>query len=232
MPFDFCNNRHYKINYEELLDELNSLNFLNNKEVQKEFLSKWIEKLKASDEKITRYLTTKDGIEAFNKGRIIEPDIFQKHINFANNDVLIHFRVSAINDIIKNIPKDVKDKYIEILNFTEFTKNDSNFFWTKRIGDVSKYKKCNEPIVLVPFLSGGYLVIDGNHRVTCGVKYKTSITSILILERMLLENRLFVSEFDGLFYFMYNEIHHMYNECVVNNIKAEDVIKKSFLANI
>lgn len=231
MPFDFVNRRHYSVDYEKLLDELNCHEFLNDKYVQSEYFKRWIETLMNADKVITEELKTKESILKISLLLESEPEIFQMPMHHKNNDILIHFRVSFTNRIVSEEQKESGGQLIDI---NEFTDKDASINWTPVEENIDSYANTKEPIIMIPFLTGRYrnLVIDGNHRLTYKVKNNINdIHALIISEQSVIEQSLFSSEFDKLYYIMCNELSRMYDETHSKNTNAIELVQRSYLVD-
>lgn len=230
MPFNFNKNKHYKIDYVSLFEELNSQNILSDKEIQREFLMRWIEELKHADALVINQLLTREAIKEMNILRLSEPEIFGQPIHYKNTTVVINFRISAINRIISN---EDKEKFTEIIKCDEFANKKGDIHWTIVDENVDRYKGCKEPVLIIPFIDGvhRWLLIDGNHRVTYSIKNNIDVRAISIAQQTLIENNLFASSFDKLFYIMNNELQYMYDKTSINKISTEKLIIKSYLVD-
>lgn len=227
MPFNFLKYQHYSINYSKFFDELNSIQFLNDKYIQSEYLKSWMKVLENSDRTIANQLKTKEQIANFSLLLQSEPEIFQLPIDFKNNKIFIHFRASIANQIISK--DESKSAFIPL---DEFVGDDSSIKWTSINANVDSYANSKKPIMLVPFLDNqyNYLVIDGNHRLTYKINNKINdVHALIFSEQTVIEQSLFSSGFDKFYYIMHNEINHMGNETNSKRTKAIELVKKSYL---
>lgn len=227
MPFDFINHQNYSIDYSKLFNEFNSQEILNDMNIQVQYLKLWINALIEHDNILTNQLKTKEDIAKMILRLQSEPEIFQLPVNYKNNQILLHFRVSITNEIIS---RDKREG--EFISLDDFLRKDSSIHWTPVKTNVDSYADAKEPIVIVPFLNGqySYLVIDGNHRLTYKTKNKiNNVHALMLAEQSVIECSLFSSSFDKLYYIMHNEIMHMANETHYNNADAYNLVQKSFL---
>lgn len=227
MPFDFINFRHYPINYSDLLNNINSKKILSDKHLQSHYLKRWMEELNYCDNILRKELNTNESITKLRLHLQLEPEIFQLPIDIETNKILLHFRVSITNEITSEAKPQS-----QLIPLSEFVQEKSEFKWTPVSTNVNSYSNSNEPIVIVPFLSGqyNYLVIDGNHRLTYKTKNNIdNILALIISEQSVVEHSLFSSGFDKLFYIMYNELTRMGNETHYNKANAFQLVQKSYL---
>lgn len=227
MPFDFRNFHHYSINYSDLFNELNSIKIVNDLSIQTGYLLAWLKKLSDLDEIITNQLNTQQSIFEMQLKLQSEKEIFQCEINYSNMKIFLHFRVSIANEII--LPFKSKSQLIPT---NEFMRKDSDFKWTPVDTNVNSYSDANEPIIIVPLLNGiqRYLVIDGNHRLTYKTQHNIeNINAIVISERTVIEQSLFSSVFDKYYYIMNNELERMAYQTLLNEVNADELVKKSYL---
>lgn len=227
MPFDFKNFKSYTINYDKLFNEVNKNNIFNDKNIQIQYLNRWIDVLKEHDKIIVNQLNTANDILKYTILTRDEPEIFQLPIHWSNNTILLHFRISIANSVIENYLSQS-----ELFPLEEFTSEDSSIYWTPVDGNVERYSKANKPILIIPYLNGryGHLVIDGNHRLT----YKknnncNNIPALIISEKSVIEHSLFSSSFDSMYYIFNNELNHFGSETASGNFNAMHLIQKSFL---
>ena len=76
------------------------------------------------------------------------------------------------------------------------------------------------------------LVIDGNHRITYALENNISnIKTMTISEQSVIEQQLFSSTFEKLFYIFRNELCRFENETMEGNNNDRSLIEKSYLCN-
>ncbi|HAT4296236.1 TPA: hypothetical protein I9071_002639 [Clostridium perfringens] len=230
MPFDFINYKQYKIDYESLFNEFNSYKILNDKYLQEYYIKTWLNYLIRADNTILNETKNKIDILRISSLLIDEPEIFQQPLYYKDNNILIHFRISVLNSLIS---EEIKQKFSIVIKRDEFTNKKSDIYWTKVNLDEKNYKFVDEPVILVPFLMGNKdsLIIDGTHRITYSIKNNKDINILPLSQTHLVENNLFSSGFDKLFYIMNNELNYMLKETMINNIDARELIKKSYLVD-
>lgn len=227
MPFDFVNKELYKINYNNLFEEIMEKNILSDKILQYKYILEWINALKESDDIISKQLSTKKSVLEYMDNVQSEPEIFQFPILFRANTAFIHFRATIANQILEkffskfvNVPRDA------------FVGDNANIYWTEVEDSVELYSFNTKPIIVVPYLCGkyNYLVIDGNHRLTSLMQNNASfVRSMLLTERTVIVNELFSSNFDMLLYIFNNELCRFSNESVKINCNEYQLMNKSFL---
>lgn len=227
MPFDFCNYKHYSVNYLSLFNELNSNKILSDKNLQIEFLRSWMKHLKHADDTITNELKTQESIIKLRLLLQSEREIFQIPMYHQNNKIFIHFRVSIANQIMQE--QQVSGEFIPL---NEFTNKDGDIRWTPVETNVQSYSNPKKPILMVPFFNGqcNLLVIDGNHRLTSKLKYNINdVHALTISEQAVIECSLFSSGFDKLYYIMNNELCRMINETNSEMTDPIELVRKSYL---
>lgn len=229
MPFDFRKYKHYSINYADLFDTINSNRILNDAYVQNHYLKRWREVLESQDSALTNQLNDEKSIFEMQLRLQSEPEIFQIPMYYSNVEILLHFRASIANALIAS--EKSKAQHIPL---SEFVRKDGAIQWDPVDINVDSYANAKEPIIAVPFLSNQYnlLIIDGNHRLT----YKTQnniddIQVLIISEQTVIENSLFSSGFDKMYYIMHNEINHMANATNYQNISAMQIVQQSYLTD-
>lgn len=227
MPFDFIGYKPYSINYNSFFNELNLNRIFNDKNVQGQYLSRWMDVLKNHDSNLVKQLSTKEAIIEYRIKIQNEPEIFQLPITFSNNNILLHFRTSIANIL----SADYRTKS-QLVPLEEFTRADGIIHWTPVNSNVDDYSKANNPILIVPYLNGkiNYLVVDGNHRLTYKTQHNINqIYALIISEKSIIENSLFSSSFDKFYYIFNNEINHIGNETASGKYSDMQLMQKSFL---
>lgn len=229
MPFDFTTYKPYSVNYEGMFNEINSKQILDDSYVQTHYLKRWREVLEKHDDIVTKQLSTPKAILEMQKLLQSEPEVFQIPMNFTNTEILIHFRVSIANKLIKN-----SKSAAQHIPLDEFTREDGAIKWTPVDTNVDKYANSKDPIIAVPFLNNKFntLVIDGNHRLTYKTKNNIDdIRALIISEESVIDHLLFASSFDMYYYIMHNELNHMANATHRQNAKAMEIVHKSYLTD-
>ncbi|MQL53618.1 hypothetical protein GFC01_15375 [Desulfofundulus thermobenzoicus] len=227
MPFDFIEFSHYSINYLDLFNEFNAQRILSDRNLQIQYLKRWMKQLENCDNVIRNQLNTKGSILKLRLLLQSEPEIFQLPIEHRSNKILLHFRVSIANKIISM----AKPESI-FIPIDEFIRKNTAINWTPVDTNVDSYSKSEEPIVMVPFLFNQYhyLVIDGNHRLTFKIKNNiNNIHAVIFSEQTVIEHSLFSSGFDKFYYIMLNEINHMANATYYKKANAFQLVQKSYL---
>lgn len=227
MPFDFAKMRHYKIDYNEFFEEVNSQIIFKNQFIQKDYLHKWIRVLKDSDESITNSLSTKQSIIDLKILMDKEPEMFRLPIHYKNNTIYMQFRVSILKEWIKNLI----DNYQEI-ELSEFKNGQIKWFPVELKKDFNLLN--NDPIIMIPFRDNKYnfFVVDGNHRLSYKMLHKTDkIKAIIISEESISENKVFASAFDRYYYIFANEINRMANSTHLEKKDAHELLRTSFLTS-
>lgn len=105
-------------------------------------------------------------------------------------------------------------------------------YWTKVEENVESYAGNNQPIIAVPYFSGknNLLVIDGNHRLTYSVKHNASgVRTLIISEQSTIEQQIFSSSFDKMFYIFNNELVRFGNKTAEGYRDDFGMIQKSYL---
>lgn len=231
MPFNFPKLTKYSIDYSKLLQHFSTLPILSNSKLQKTFIENWLKELKTHDKVLVDSLNSPEKIKN-HAGKSLaynELEVFQQSLTMGDVEVFIHFRVSALLQII-NMHGPVEG--IKIPS-TEFTNEKTKFLWDPVETDPT-YPINNEPILIVPFLNGQYnfLVIDRNHRVSSGVKAKFNyIETLTLAEHSVIDLEIFSSGFDKLLYIFFNEMSHLANKRHRENLSDNELLKLSYLNN-
>ncbi|WP_036217430.1 hypothetical protein [Lysinibacillus sphaericus] len=229
MPLIFPKLTIYSIDYPKLSQHFSKLPILNNSQLQKTFIEDWLKELKIHDKVLVDELNSPEKIRNYAKNALAynELEVFQQQLTMGDVEVFIHFRVSALLQIIK-MHGPVEGKKIAL---TEFTKEKTQFLWDSVETDPT-YPINNEPILIVPFLNGQYnfLVIDGNHRVSSAVKAKLNyIETLTLAEHSVIDLEIFSSGFDKLLYIFFNEMSHLANKRHYENLSDKELLKLSYL---
>lgn len=125
---------------------------------------------------------------------------FYTKINLPNSNIRIHFDVNKAISLAKNL----LIQRIPLYAFSESDDGVATIKYTSVFLDRKyDYQHCEEPVIVIPYNHGGfgYLVIDGNHRVTsykknCKEKIKVNLLNI---ERII---PLIASNFEKALYFL------------------------------
>jgi len=227
MPFDFTKHRVYTIDYCKIFEEIMEQRVLANNDIQAQYLSQWMRSLKQHDNILLKQFGTKKDIMEFVVKMQSEPEIFQLPIHLKSDTLFLHFRVSIVNEISKDFYS--QSEWIPI---AEFQGNNQCIYWTKVEENVEGYAGCVQPIIAVPYFSGKYnwLVIDGNHRLTYSVNHNiASIRTLILSETSAIEQRIFSSSFDLMFYIFNNELVRFGNITAEGKENDLKLIKKSYL---
>lgn len=227
MPFDFMEYKTYSINYKNLFNEVNVNKIFKDKNIQVQYLNRWMDVLKEHDNILVNQLNTPEAILDYTIKVQDEPEIFQLPIMWSKNTIFLHFRISIAN----MITADYLSKSI-LTPLDDFTKEDSDIYWSAVDSNVEGYSNANKPILVVPYFNGKYqyLVIDGNHRLTYRMRHNVRDVSVLIIsEQSVIDQQLFSSSFDSMYYIFINEINHMGNETAKGECSDMELVQKSFL---
>jgi len=200
---------------------------LSNNDIQAQYLSQWMSLLKKHDNILLNQFGTKKDIMEFVAKIQSEPEIFQLPIHWKNDTLFLHFRVSIVNKISKDFYS--QSEWIPI---TEFQGNNQCIYWTKVEENVERYMEYAQPIIAVPYFSGKYnlLVIDGNHRLTYSTNHNIeNIRTLIISETSVIEQQIFSSSFDLMFYIFNNELVRFGNITAEGKENDLKLIQKSYL---
>lgn len=228
MPVDFRKQCIYTVDYNEMYNKITQESFLDDKELQQQYLGLWVKKLKDADKCISEQFQ-KPEIKALCMKEIIEAsEIFQLPVLYSGTIVYIHFSITSYLQGLKQC--NVKRSDAQKIEIGSFTEEHTNFNWTKTN---NKVKIKDEPILIVPFYTGEYhkyLVIDGNHRITNAIQTgKKEIEAYCMSDDFLVGNNFFPSEYDKLIYIFQNEIVALGTYTIRDHIAANNLIRRSFL---
>ena len=219
MPINMMTGKPYGINYPNMRKELMEMKIFHDKELQQMYVDKWVAELMEADKNSVASYTDPN-----NQSMIMEkmeaPETFQTIVNMQENELLIHFRVSRIIQMLQMSGITEADA-IEI-SIDEFI-DKKVINWTSTDSIVDR----EDPIIIFPFTIGKTykeLVVDGNHRVTTAIqKKKKMIKAIIVDPDAAVLNHMLSSSFDELLYVFQNEVVWMgshYNE----NIEDEKML--------
>lgn len=230
MPVNFMNGKVYTIDYETLRTELMDIStFLKNKQLQEMYISQWIEVLKKADENTCNSFTAPGNQKLIIKENLEAPERFQTIVKYKSNDLLIHFRVSRMCQILKS--SDSSNKMVESIDVREFTEREEmNWTPTK-----DKVHIKSEPIIIAPFTidrTYKFLVVDGNHRITDAIKKgKATVDSYVLDANWIVQGNLLCSQFDKMLYIFQNEIVAIATWIKRDGMSEEEAIKEIYFSS-
>ena len=184
------------------------------------YVDKWVAELMEADKNSVASYTDPNNQSMIMMEKMEAPETFQTIVNMQENELLIHFRVSRIIQMLQMSGITEADA-IEI-SIDEFI-DKKVINWTSTDSIVDR----EDPIIIFPFTIGKTykeLVVDGNHRVTTAIqKKKKMIKAIIVDPDAAVLNHMLSSSFDELLYVFQNEVVWMgshYNE----NIEDEKML--------
>lgn len=205
MPVNFMEHKIYSINYNKLYSELMEETFLDNTELQSNYLKFWIEQLKQQDQIEVEQFNDKNFIQLMLREDLEAPEKYKLEVVYESGTINIFFRVSRILQLLKLV-SDSKDR-IQYLPTLDFVGESSYIKWDKT--DCLTFIK-SDPILLVPLTMDKYIklvTIDGNHRLTVWtINEKKDIPCVILDGQGLIDNNMFCSGFSKLMYIFQNEI--------------------------
>ena len=196
------------------------MKIFHDKELQQMYVDKWVAELMEADKNSVASYTDPNNQSMIMMEKMEAPETFQTIVNMQENELLIHFRVSRIIQMLQMSGITEADA-IEI-SIDEFI-DKKVINWTSTDSIVDR----EDPIIIFPFTIGKTykeLVVDGNHRVTTAIqKKKKMIKAIIVDPDAAVLNHMLSSSFDELLYVFQNEVVWMgshYNE----NIEDEKML--------
>ena len=220
MPINMMTGKPYGINYPNMRKELLAMTSSHDKELQQMYVDKWVAELMEADKNSVASYTDPNNQSMIMMEKMEAPETFQTIVNMQENELLIHFRVSRIIQMLQMSGITEADA-IEI-SIDEFI-DKKVINWTSTDSIVDR----EDPIIIFPFTIGKTykeLVVDGNHRVTTAIqKKKKMIKAIIVDPDAAVLNHMLSSSFDELLYVFQNEVVWMgshYNE----NIEDEKML--------
>ena len=225
MPLHFSTFETYSIDYNKLYEELMKRNFLNNFDLQNEYVKLWLSRLKRQDEietaqikdSVFRSLLLKEHNEA--------PEKYMLEINFNTEKINVFFRVSRLLQAMGSVSKDM----IVYVDADDFIMNNSYIKWceTPLLKEVIETPILLAPLTIDEYVK--YVVIDGNHRVSAWIKNKQEKIPCCFLDgQALVDNDMFCSIFNKLMYIFQNEIIALGTYVLRDNIDARTLMNKIY----
>ncbi len=230
MPVDFMSDKIYKVDYTAWKRELSQMPIFDSGEVQKIYLDKWMEMLKAQDGFACRDYNNPKMKMLMLKEKMEAPENFQIPVNYETNTMFIHFRVSRIIQMIEQSGVSL-DNAINI-DIKEFTDKNMRINWTPTT-DIVKIK--TQPIIIVPLTVDKFyqwLVIDGNHRITHAIaEREKSVKAFSLDPNALVEGNLFSTGFDKFLYIFQNEMIALASYIHRDGYSDEEAIKLAYFCS-
>lgn len=230
MPVDFMSDKIYKVDYTAWKRELSQMPIFDYGEVQKIYLDKWMEILKAQDGFACRDYNNPKMKMLMLKEKMEAPENFQIPVNYETNTMFIHFRVSRIIQMIEQSGASL-DNAINI-DIKEFTDKNMRINWTPTT-DIVKIK--TQPIIIAPLTVDKFyqwLVIDGNHRITHAIaEREKSVKAFSLDPNALVEGNLFSTGFDKFLYIFQNEMIALASYIHRDGYSDEEAIKLAYFCS-
>lgn len=230
MPVDFMSDKIYKVDYTAWKRELSQMPIFDSGEVQKIYLDKWMEILKAQDGFACRDYNNPKMKMLMLKEKMEAPENFQIPVNYETNTMFIHFRVSRIIQMIEQSGASL-DNAINI-DIKEFTDKNMRINWTPTT-DIVKIK--TQPIIIAPLTVDKFyqwLVIDGNHRITHAIaEREKSVKAFSLDPNALVEGNLFSIGFDKFLYIFQNEMIALASYIHRDGYSDEEAIKLAYFCS-
>ena len=230
MPVDFMSDKIYKVDYTAWKRELSQMPIFDSGEVQKIYLDKWMEILKAQDGFACRDYNNPKMKMLMLKEKMEAPENFQIPVNYETNTMFIHFRVSRIIQMIEQSGVSL-DNAINI-DIKEFTDKNMRINWTPTT-DIVKIK--TQPIIIAPLTVDKFyqwLVIDGNHRITHAIaEREKSVKAFSLDPNALVEGNLFSTGFDKFLYTFQNEMIALASYIHRDGYSDEEAIKLAYFCS-
>ena len=230
MPVDFMSDKIYKVDYTAWKRELSQMPIFDSGEVQKIYLDKWMEILKAQDGFACRDYNNPKMKMLMLKEKMEAPENFQIPVNYETNTMFIHFRISRIIQMIEQSGVSL-DNAINI-DIKEFTDKNMRINWTPTT-DIVKIK--TQPIIIAPLTVDKFyqwLVIDGNHRITHAIaEREKSVKAFSLDPNALVEGNLFSTGFDKFLYIFQNEMIALASYIHRDGYSDEEAIKLAYFCS-
>jgi hypothetical protein len=222
MPFDLVNLRPYQFDYHNMLkqyiEDRNLISF-------RSHLIRWEELIIKSDQ-ITR-CNIPDIIQAY-QASIVDDQIYQIPFEFlCGEQFIFQFNVTRM---LASIVKCNGRVDIRQVPASYFLGNESCFHYSS-ITDVSRSFLIDEPILAVPFFNGNtqYEIIDGNHRLSAHIKYKSPLINVNVVTPIAIDY--FGTPVDYSMYIFFLEFSTILN-FFIGKYSASEIIKNSMLPTV
>ena len=230
MPVDFMSDKIYKVDYTAWKRELSQMPIFDSGEVQKIYLDKWMEILKAQDGFACRDYNNPKMKMLMLKEKMEAPENFQIPVNYETNTMFIHFGGARIIQMIEQSGASL-DNAINI-DIKEFTDKNMRINWTPTT-DIVKIK--TQPIIIAPLTVDKFyqwLVIDGNHRITHAIaEREKSVKAFSLDPNALVEGNLFSTGFDKFLYIFQNEMIALASYIHRDGYSDEEAIKLAYFCS-
>ncbi|MCK4023921.1 hypothetical protein HCC60_07730 [Streptococcus suis] len=227
MPIDFEREIVYPIDYEQLFDTLRNLPIFESSNIQEKYFYTW-----------RSILENQDKHDSDNRHTLLanayHSDYFQYEFHFNDNhlQVFCHFDLSRLAKILDDQKIDHSTISVSV-PLKEITEENSDYQYYFRDIDVTRsFNKT--PIYFCPIytLDRRLLLIDGNHRLEHARRIKLKeIDCIFFSDQFFIENCLFLSAFDYLFYVFFRELA-FFIQSTAQQQSDEMLLASSFLSQI
>lgn len=228
MPIDFSTMLPYSIDYNDLIKTFENFPIFNNPNLQKNFLNRWKTTLKNADINSIKKYKQSDNFKAI-LNTSINKEFFQQKTTFGKNNIIINFNITPLIEIAEN-----NKQYASDTPLTYFEKSRGFVAWTP-IPKIDNRTPKHLPILLVHFYNAqtfGFLLIDGNHRLTQAIKNNQKTIKTLVLSpNAMLNSNVFKSEIDKLLFIFQNELYYLHHCKKQYQMTDKELLKRSYLSN-
>lgn len=228
MPINFSTMLPYSINYIDLMKHFETFPIFDNANLQKNYLNQWKTILKNADSKILQIFKTPKKLNNF-LNLVMKEESFQQVTHFGKNTVILNFNIEPLIEIAEH-----NKQYALEIPLTYFEKSRGFVTWTPIPQTDDRISK-NIPVLLAHFFNArtfSFLLIDGNHRVSQAIKnHDKTIKSLIIDPRDMLEDNIFKSKFDKLFFIFQNELYYLFHCKKQYQMKDKELLLRSYLTN-
>ncbi|AXQ77760.1 hypothetical protein DDV21_001060 [Streptococcus chenjunshii] len=228
MPIDFSTMSPYSIDYNNLMKQLELFPIFTNFNLQKQYLNQWKITLKKADSNSTKILKQPNKLKAL-LNTLSTEESFQQQTIFGDNNIAINFNITPLIEIAKK-----NKQYASDIPLTYFEKSRKFVTWTPVPKTDSRTPK-DLPILLVHFYNAqafGFLLVDGNHRLSQATKnHQKTIKTLILRPNIMLNDNFFRSKFDKLFFIFQNELYYLYHCKKNHQMKDKELLSRSYLTN-
>ena len=200
MPYNYYTLSNYSINYNSLFKLIRKSakgKIFHSRLYTEKYLNEWYHILKKADQ------------ESLNIDISLDKNLFDQNFQFPitynKQTIYIHFSVS---ELLNLLPQDYETQ-ADFIPTEYFLPPYQKLLWNPIDNFNETIPLSTLPVIAVEYLHGytDYLIIDGNTRLTKWTQTKKEIPTARISANSLVQNNLFPSKFDKLYYaFLYDMV--------------------------
>lgn len=223
MPINFATLKPYSIDYPSLMKRFETFPLFDNINLKKNYLNQWKTILEKADQHTIKMFSQLTSYP------LLAGESFQQETIYGNNNIIINFNIQPLIEIAKN-----NKQYASNMPLAYFDKSKEFVTWTHVPNADSTIIK-DIPILLTHFYNArtfGFLLIDGNHRLSQAFKNnKKTIKTLILRPETMIDDNLFRSQFDKLFFIFQNELYYIYHYKKNYQMNDKELFSYSYLNN-